>query len=141
MARKIAFTWPGMLLRFLFALLLVFGTYNPKYSYISWAIGHDGVRPQMALIALVGVVLLIAWAMYIHATVSSLGWPGVSLAVIFFAVLTWVVVSQGWIDLKNPTTVVWVVEFILACVLTIGMSWSIIWRKMSGQLDVVDHDN
>lgn len=130
-----------MLLRFIFALILVYSTYNPKYSYISWAMGVHGAQPPIALIALFGVILLIAWIVYLHATASSLGYIGVSLAVLFFAILTWVIVDKGWLDLKNPTTIIWVVEFIIACVLFLGMSWSILWRKMTGQVDLADRDD
>jgi hypothetical protein len=62
----------SFLLRLLFALLLVFGTYNPTdFSYLSWVISGDaGFDPVTAL---VGVALLIAWIVFLRATFLSLG--------------------------------------------------------------------
>ena len=86
----------GFLLRFTGALALVLLTYNPgTWSYVDWvtgAIGNGGLGPEHFF---VGVVLLIGWAILVHATYQSLGWAGILLAVAFFGTLVWLLVDFG----------------------------------------------
>ena len=46
----------------------------------------------------------------------------------------------GLLAAENIDAVTWLVEILLAGVLAIGMSWSHIRRRMSGQVDVDDTD-
>jgi len=48
--------------------------------------------------------------------------------------------DQGSISLENPTVNTWLGIEILSIVLAIGLSWSIVRRKLSGQADVDDVD-
>lgn len=63
------FTAGSFIGRWFFALVLVLGTYNPtEYSYVSWVFAkgtHLGL-----VVALVGLVLLIGWIIYIHRKCS-----------------------------------------------------------------------
>ena len=62
----------GFLARIVFAMALVFGTYNPTdFSYISWAFseGHE-FGPVTAV---VGLLLLIGWIVFLRATFLSMG--------------------------------------------------------------------
>ena len=127
------------LVRFVLALVLVFGTYNPSgHSWYHWFIhAPDKLDP---LLIFACVVLVIGWVIYIRATLRSLGEIGTILAVAFFAALTWVLISYGWLSLDSPTVFTWVVLTMLAAIMATGMSWSHIRRRMSGQLDVDDVD-
>jgi hypothetical protein len=126
--------------RWIFALVLVLGTYNPsEYSYLSWVFAkttHFGPT-----VALVGVVLLIGWIVYTHATFQSMGWLGISLGAVLFGCLVWLMIDLGWLQLDSPDAVTWIIMVILSLILAMGMSWSHIRRKMSGQVDVdrIDH--
>jgi len=133
------FSFAGFVLRFVMALALVFGTYNPSgYSWYHWFIrAADRLEPVLTFAA---VVLLIGWVIYMRATLRSLGPVGTILAVAFFAALTWVMIGYGWLSLDNPTIFTWVVLTMLAAIMATGMSWSHIRRRMSGQLDVDDVD-
>ena len=72
-------SWSGIGLRFLFALVLVFATYNPeKYSYFHWGIQQMGENTALKLF--VGIVLLIGWIIYLRATLRSLRPIGLILA-------------------------------------------------------------
>jgi len=129
-----------ILLRFLFAVLLVFGTYNPEgYSYFHWAL--DDITDFTVLQAFVGVVLLIGWAMYIRATIHSLGAIGLVLAIAFFGTLLWLIVDMNIVPAGSVRAISWLVLLAMSGVLTAGMAWSHIRRRVSGQLDVDDvHD-
>ena len=49
----------------------------------------------------------------------------------------WMLLDIGWLDPNEPQTFVWEVLIVLATIMAIGMSWSIIRRKISGQIDQV----
>src|SRR3954463_11531190 len=73
----------GVFGRFLGALVLVFATFNPSgYSFFHWAMHHSSSSP--AVIALAGIILVIAWVLFLRATMLSLGILGVALALAFF---------------------------------------------------------
>lgn len=127
-------TWYGFGLRFLFAFLLVFLSYNPTgYSYLHWV-------DFSPLALLVGVVLLIGWAIYIRATLRSIGAIGLGLLALLLACIIWFFVDLGWLSLKNVSGFSWVVELCIVVMLAIGMSWSHVRRRISGQVDTDDVD-
>ena len=131
MARK-EFTLVSFLLRFVFALALVFLTYNPSgYSWVGWLLSDTALVYKVAG----GVLLLIGWVMFLRATWRSLGALGTILALAFFAVVIWLFHHWGFFALDDVTTVEWLALFILSGVLAVGMSWSHVRRKLSGQYD------
>lgn len=133
------FTPLGFLLRLVAALLLVLVTFNPSgYSYYHWvANGLPGVNPAAVV---VGILLLAAWAVFLTATMRSIGLIGVGIALAFFAALVWMVVSWGWLDPHNSTAMAWIVLVVFAIVLGIGLSWSHMRRRLTGQADVDEVD-
>lgn len=133
------FTAQGFLLRFVLAVVLVFATYNPEgYSYFDWALKP---LPAFSVPKLfLGVVLLIGWVVYIRATLRSLGPIGLTLAFAFFGSLLWLVVDYGLVPADSVRALSYLIEVVLCGVLAIGMSWSHIRRRMSGQADMDDLD-
>ena len=132
-------TAQGFLLRFLFALLLVMLTYNPSgYSYVHWL--KNNFSDFSPLLGLAGISLIIGWVIYIRATLRSLGLIGLILAVLFFAAILWLFIDWGWLSLKNVTVINWVVPVLISAILAVGISWSHIRRKISGQVDADDVD-
>jgi Family of unknown function (DUF6524) len=129
----------GFLLRFVAACALVLATFNPSgHSYAHWV---AGVFPHIGpLQAVAGLALLIAWIVYLSATMRSLGLLGVVLAAAFFAALVWLFVSWGWISLSNTGALTWIALLLLSLVLAAGMSWSHIRRRLTGQADVDEVD-
>ena len=90
--------------------------------------------------ALAGIVLLIAWVIFLRATMHSLGVIGTLLAVAFFGILIWVVLTY-LPNLKNNLEIMtWLVLVGLAGVLSAGISWSHVRRRMTGQIDVDETD-
>ncbi|MBN1377694.1 MAG: hypothetical protein JXA04_00505 [Gammaproteobacteria bacterium] len=120
--------------RLLAALILVFFTFNPSgWSFFHWAT-HD---PQNQIVGkiFVGVVLLIGWVIFIRATANSLGGVGLMLAAAFFGTLIWLLVDWGVLPAGSADAVLYLAEFALAGILAVGMSWSHIRRRLSGQVD------
>jgi len=126
------FTIGSFFLRFLFALALVFLTYNP--SDYSW-VGYLKSDIPAVYKAASGIILLIGWVMFLRATWRSLGPIGTALAAAFFGILIWLFIEWGFFALDDTVVIQWVVLFVLAAVLAVGMSWSHVRRKLSGQYD------
>jgi hypothetical protein len=84
----------AILIRFLAALILVFATWNPTgWSFFHWLMG---TLPNVtALLVFAGVVLMIGWFLFLHATLESLGLLRNILALAFFGTLTWLVFDLG----------------------------------------------
>ncbi len=129
-----AFGWNAFLLRFLFALVVVFASYNPEgYSYYHWV---NSTFPDVTVfMAFAGVVLLIGWVMLIRATLGSLGPIGILLAVAFFGLLIWLIVDVLGLSTSSTRVISYIVELMIIGVLSAGVSWSHIRRRVSGQLD------
>lgn len=133
-------SWAGVGLRFIVALILVFATYNPEgYSYFHWGIME--IKSMTATKAFVGVILIIGWVIYIRATINSLGLIGLSLAIAFFGTLLWIIVDWRWVPLDSVKLLSYIVLVMASAILTTGMSWSFVRRKMSGQYDIADTDD
>ncbi len=132
----------GFGLRFLAALILVILTYNPTgasaYDWISTAIGESSFGPLHLL--LIGV-LLAGWAVFWISTWRSLGTLGVVLASIVLGAIVWLFVDLGWLNTASVSAMTWVFLVVLAALLTIGVSWSHVWRQITGQINVEDVDD
>ena len=132
-------SWSGFLTRWIAALILVFATFNPfGLSYFHWV--TDGADKSLPLVALVGLVLVIGYAIFLRATFRSIGPAGVVLLVAFFAIVIWLLADFELIELNNFRLLVTLGLLIGATVMAIGMSWSFIRRRLSGQYDVDDAD-
>lgn len=132
-------TWAGIGLRFLFALTLVLLSFNPEgYSYYHWGILKfiplDPTRVVM------GILLLICWVIFIRATLRSLGAIGLSLVVALCMGLLWMLVDWGWIAKDNNKVITYAGLVVISLIITVGMSWSHIRRRLTGQLDIDDVD-
>jgi hypothetical protein len=124
--------------RWLFAVVLVLGTYNPSdYSYANWVSGTE-FGP---VIALVGVALLIAWIVFLRATLLSLGVLGITLGAALFGCVIWLLIDVNLLSLDSTGALTWVILLVLSFILATGMSWSHIRRRLTGQFDVDEKDN
>jgi hypothetical protein len=129
------FDFLGFFWRLLFAMALVLLTFNPTgHSYYHWlADGFPSVQP---LEAVAGILLLIGWVFFVRSTLAAIGTLGLVLLAALFAAIVWWLVSQGWLDVSNRSAMAWVVLVMLGLMLGVGMSWSHIRRRLSGQAAV-----
>ncbi len=134
MAARKGFGWDSFLVRFVFAIIVVFATYNPEgVSYYHWI--AEEFPTFTILKAFVGVVLLIAWIILIRATLGSLGFIGILFASAFFGLAIWLIIDVIGLSADNQRIISYIVAIMLASVLSIGVSWSHIRRRISGQVD------
>ncbi|MEM7250801.1 MAG: DUF6524 family protein [Pseudomonadota bacterium] len=160
MASRSTFGLDNFFIRFVLALILVAATYNPSgYSFYHWVVepfvpgqvqtttdaqgetaaqtpaGDRTFGPEKAV---VGILLLIGWIIFLRATLRSLGPVGIILALAFLGSLVWLAFANGWLSRDNQTALQYVGILIVAFVLSIGLSWSHVRRRISGQADVDD---
>lgn len=132
-----SFRFSSFLIRFFFALVLVFATFNPSgYSFYHAAIQQILDLP---VVLLLGIVLAIGWVIFLRATLRSLGPIGIGLAVALFACLAWVAIYYNLLVIGS-SVFIYIVLIIIAAILGIGMSWSHVRRRLSGQMDTDDID-
>jgi hypothetical protein len=125
----------GFVTRLVAALALVGLTYNPSgWSYAHWV---AGAFPHLEpLQAIAGLVLIGGWAFFVHATWRALGAFGVLLGVALCAAFVWLFVSRGWLQLDGGA-LGWIADGVAALLLAVGISWSLVERRVTGQV-VVD---
>lgn len=132
----------GFLIRLFAALLLVFLTYNPSgesaYHWVSAAVSASAFGPvHLILVA----VLLIGWSVYWIATWRALGTLGVTLAAVLLAGIIWLLMDIGLLEAASMNAVIWIGLVSLSVILAVGVYWSHIWRRITGQINVEDVDD
>jgi hypothetical protein len=129
----------GFLIRWISALVLLVITYNPSFwSYSTW-VGANYTE-NLPVAVLVGLILIAGYLVFLRATLNSIGIVGMVLILALVGALLWVLFSQGLLTFGNYTFNAWVVIIALSLVLAVGMYWSVLWRRMSGQVDVDEVD-
>ena len=115
-------------------MFFVMAAYNPSgYSYLDWLL-----TPQSGSFiwkVLTGLSLAIVYATFGLATLRSLGRVGIAAWTAFFVALVWLLIDLGWIDPVTPRRVATTVLAVIGNVIAIGLSWSYIRARLSGQAD------
>ncbi len=129
----------GIFLRWLFAFVLVAATFNPtRWNFVAWA--RENYATETPITVFLALILLICYVIYFRATLRSIGAFGIVLVAALVASLIWVLIDRGWLTLDNPTLNTWLGILALSVIMGVGLSWSIVRRALSGQLDVDDAD-
>lgn len=129
----------GFALRWLVAFALLAATFNPTdWNYARWV--QANWNEQMPLAVLFGLILLVGYIIYLRATLRSIGAFGMGLVMAIVAALLWVLYDYGWLRLENRSFNLWLGIIALSLVLGVGLSWSHVRRKLSGQADMDDVD-
>lgn len=135
------FTALGFLWRLLAALALVLLTFNPSgHSAYHWIVGAISTSTFGPLHLLLIALLLVGWAVFWIATWRALDTLGVVLAMLILGALVWLLVDLGVLAPKSASAMTWVALVCLAVILAIGVSWSHLWRRFTGQVNVEEVD-
>jgi hypothetical protein len=141
MASADALRGRGILFRLLLAVIIVFATFNPwGVSFYHWTLeplfatgGGPGTLGPLKVLA--GLLLIVGWVICIQATQRSLGLRGALLIVAIFAAVIWLLEDQGLLDASGSNTIATLILILVTLVLGIGMSWSHLSRRLTGQID------
>jgi hypothetical protein len=129
----------GFVIRWIFAFVLLAATYNPTdWNYVRWSMANADTN--LSVTVLLGLILFVGYIIYLRATLRSIGIFGMILILAVVGTLLWVLFDQGVISLDNPTVNTWIAIVALSIVLAVGLSWSIVRRKLTGQADMDDVD-
>jgi hypothetical protein len=123
------------LLRCLLAAFLVFGTYNPSgTSYYHWVTGTPGLSPVQIT---VGILVLAASVAVGRMAFMSTGYFGT--AALTLTVLMGIVFAVGLdiIEFDDVVFTTYTIEVIVSIVVGVGLSWSFIQKRLSGERDVL----
>jgi Family of unknown function (DUF6524) len=125
----------GILLRWLGAFVLLSAIFNPTtWNFVTWArLNWDD---QMPVIVFVGLILGVVMMVYLVATMRSIGVLGSLIIAAIFGAGLWVLSDWGVLALGNDDLTVWLAILALSLILGIGMSWSILRQRLSGQASV-----
>lgn len=134
MAPNAGVSFTGVLFRMVFAMLLVLASFNPTgYSFAHWV-----MTPPMAFTpakAVASLILLIGWLMCLRTAFIALGKFGLLLGLLLFAAVIWLLVDRQWISLTG-TGLVWASLVVVAVLLGVGLSWSLLRARVTGQIEV-----
>lgn len=129
----------GFLLRWLVAFGLLAATFNPTdWNYTSWA--GQNFYDQTPLAVLLGLLLFVGYIIYLRATMRSIGGFGMTMVLAIVAALVWVLYDYEMLTVTDTSQIVWLALLALSLVLGIGLSWSHVRRRLSGQADMDDVD-
>lgn len=136
-------SWGGVLVRLLASLLLVFLTWNAEgWSYYHWTIEPflNGAGNFSAIKFLAGTLLIAAWVVFLQATRRSIGLMGALLVAAIAGGVIWLLISSGIVTATSGKGIARVVLIAISLILAVGMSWSHMSRRITGQADtdVVD---
>jgi hypothetical protein len=127
-------SWSGVLLRIAFAIALVLLTFNPSgWSFYHWiSAPPSGVTAEKAF---AGIALLIGWVICLRTAFVALGWIGVILAAALLATFVWLLVDLHVLQALGSSAMTWIGLVIVGAILGIGLSWSLIRARTTGQIE------
>lgn len=127
-------TWRGFFWRWIAAVILVLGTFNPTdISFVAWLTENDAAA-SVKVLAAVAVVIL--YAVFLRATWYSLGIFGTLALIALFGAAIWVLADFGLLDVARGSAVTWIGLIAIATILAIGFTWSKTRARLTGQVDV-----
>jgi len=127
----------GFLTRWLVAFVLLAATFNPTdWNYASWV--QVNFSDEMPLAVLLGLLLFVGYIIYLRATMRSIGGFGMTMVLAIVTALLWVLYDYDLLTVNDTQQVVWLGLMALSLVLGIGLSWSHVRRRLSGQSDMDD---
>ena len=115
--------------------MLLAATFNPTpWNYVHWV--QLNWATQMPLAVFFGLLLAVAFMVYILATLRSIGAIGIVIIAAIFGAALWVPTDWGLLSLTNSALNTWLALLALSVILGMGLSWSILRQRLSGQSTV-----
>jgi len=129
----------GFLACWIAAFGLLALTFNPtEMTYLTWA--RTSASTQLPLAVLLGLLLMVGYSIYPRATLRSIGAIGMIMVLAIVGSAIWVLRDYGILAFEDPTLNIWIALVALSLVLGIGLNWSHVRRRLSGQADMDDVD-
>ena len=127
----------GFVTRWIVAFALLAATFNPtEWNYATWV--QREWSDEMPLAVLLGLLLMVGYIIYLRATLRSIGGFGMIVVLAIVGSGLWVLYDYGLLSVRETNHLVWLGLLALSLVLGIGLSWSHVRRRLSGQSDMDD---
>ena len=127
----------GWVVRWMLAMFIVLATYNPTgYSFWHWVV-QSGLQNSSVKV-LAALILLLLHLIYLRATIRSIGPIGIGLITATLGAFAWWLSDLELIDMGNRVVVDLVLLVMFATLMSIGISWSHLRNRLSGQIDSDD---
>jgi hypothetical protein len=122
-------------LRWLLAAFLVFGTYNPSgTSYYHWVADAPELSPTKITAGILLLGLIVAVLRMAFMSTGYIGTAALALTVLMGIVFA---AGLGLFEFEDVSFTTYTIELILSVVVGVGLSWSFIQKRLSGERDVL----
>jgi hypothetical protein len=122
-------------LRWLLAAFLVFGTYNPSgTSYCHWVADAPELSPTKITTGILLLALIVAVLRMAFMSTGYIGTAALALTVLMGIVFA---AGLGLFEFEDVSFTTYTIELILSVVVGVGLSWSFIQKRLSGERDVL----
>ena len=126
----------NVLQRWLLTVFIVFATYNPSgMSFLHWAVSPGSSK---TVVAAVGVALLGLFIFIARSTWRSMKLVGITITALFFFLFSVMLIDLGVIQLSSTEVLEVITLVVIASTLAVGLSFSAIRARLSGQVDSDD---
>ncbi|MFY9237474.1 MAG: DUF6524 family protein [Roseovarius sp.] len=126
----------NVLQRWLLTVFIVFATYNPSgMSFLHWAVSPGSNK---TVVAAVGVALLGLFIFIARSTWRSMKLVGITITALFFFLFSVMLIDLGVIQLSSTEVLEVITLVVIASTLAVGLSFSAIRARLSGQIDSDD---
>jgi len=128
-------SWSGVAFRLVLAVALVLVTFNPSgHSFYHWLMTPPlGITATKAFLS---VALVVAWVVCLRTAYLALGMLGVVLGCLLLGAFVWMLFDMNLLRPDGRQTMVWLGLIVFGAVLGLGLSWSLIRARATGQIDV-----
>ena len=126
----------NFLQRWLITVFIVFATYNPSgMSFFHWAVSPGSNK---SVVAAVGVALLGVFVFIARSTWRSMKLIGITITALFCILFSVMLIDLRVIALTSTEVVEVIALVVIASTLGVGLSFSAIRARLSGQIDSDD---
>jgi hypothetical protein len=124
---------------FLLILLNVYVLYNPAGLSVFhlWASPNEVVLPVRLLLT---AFALLGFGLYVYGAWRALGPIGLGIITLIIVLAIWAADFYGLMDARNASLWSWLIQPLLAVVLTLGFQWPKLWKAATGRVEVEDPD-
>lgn len=128
---------PGLSVRWLYAVFVTFATFNYSgYSYYHWL--TDVEAEAWLLKFAVGAMLAFGFYNITDIAFRSLQPTGTILIGAICGFLSWYIIDEGWIVVRDAADLTTAIQFTVAAVFAFGLSYSHIHYRIGGVKQVED---
>lgn len=130
------FGWINILQRWLFVNLIVFASYNPSgFSFYDWFLAPTSDK---SIVAVVGVILFSIYVFLCRSTWRSIKLSGILIAATFFFLFNVMLIDVGLVAEPRGNVIELMILGSIAGILTVGLCFSAVRARLSGQIDSDD---